>query len=40
LKGITETFYAVTMDRRFPNPLLRELIQHERELSRLNERAQ
>ncbi|WP_426689446.1 LysR family transcriptional regulator [Rhodanobacter ginsengiterrae] len=40
LKGITETFYAVTMDRRYPNPLLRELIQHERTLSRQNERAQ
>lgn len=39
LKGITEAFYAVTMDRRYPNPLLRELIQHERTLSRQNERA-
>ena len=40
LKGITETFYAVTMDRRYPNPLLRELIQHERVLSRQQERTQ
>jgi LysR family transcriptional regulator, transcriptional activator of nhaA len=24
--GITETFYAVTMERRFPNPLLRGLL--------------
>lgn len=27
LPGITETFYAVTMERRFPNPLLRTLLQ-------------
>ncbi|KKB07141.1 LysR family transcriptional regulator [Devosia geojensis] len=27
LPGIAETFYAVTMERRFPNPLLRELIE-------------
>ncbi len=27
LPGITETFYAVTMKRRFPNPLLRELLE-------------
>lgn len=40
LKGITETFYAVTMDRRYPNPLLRELIQQERVLSRQSERTQ
>jgi LysR family transcriptional activator of nhaA len=33
LPGISEVFYAVTLDRRFPNPLVRELIQHERELS-------
>ena len=26
LPGITETFYAVTLDRRFPNPLLQRLI--------------
>ena len=26
LPGITETFYAVTLDRRFPNPLVRSLI--------------
>ena len=39
LKGITETFYAVTMDRRFPNPLLRELIQHERVMSRMTQDA-
>lgn len=30
LPGIAETFYAVTMDRRFPNPLLRLLIHGER----------
>lgn len=27
--GITETFYAVTMERRFPNPLLRTLLHPE-----------
>ena len=27
LPGIVETFYAVTMARRFPNPLVRELLQ-------------
>lgn len=27
LPGITETFYAVTIERRFPNPLLRTLVQ-------------
>lgn len=27
--GITETFYAVTMERRFPNPLLRGLLHQE-----------
>ena len=27
LPGISETFYAVTMERRFPNPLLRALLQ-------------
>ncbi len=27
LSGIAETFYAVTMERRFPNPLLRTLLQ-------------
>lgn len=27
LPGITETFYAVTLERRFPNPLVRLLIQ-------------
>lgn len=27
LPGITETFYAVTMERRFPNPLLRTLLR-------------
>ncbi|MCT8997304.1 LysR family transcriptional regulator [Chelativorans intermedius] len=27
LPGISETFYAVTIERRFPNPLLRELIR-------------
>ena len=37
LKGITETFYAVTLDRRFPNPVLRELIRHEKALSGLRE---
>jgi LysR family transcriptional activator of nhaA len=26
LPGISETFYAVTMDRRFPNPLIRDLL--------------
>lgn len=26
LPGLAETFYAVTMDRRFPNPLVRELL--------------
>lgn len=26
LPGLAETFYAVTMDRRFPNPILRELL--------------
>ncbi|MEM7723768.1 MAG: LysR family transcriptional regulator [Pseudomonadota bacterium] len=26
LPGLTETFYAVTMDRRFPNPIVRELL--------------
>jgi LysR family transcriptional activator of nhaA len=26
LPGIVETFYAVTLDRRFPNPLLRDLL--------------
>ncbi len=35
LQGITEVFYAVTLDRRFPNPLVRELIHHERVLSRM-----
>ena len=30
LPGIAETFYAVTMDRRFPNPLLRTLIHDRR----------
>jgi LysR family transcriptional activator of nhaA len=34
LKGITETFFAVTLDRRFPNPVLKELIRHEKTLSR------
>lgn len=29
LPGIAESFYAVTLDRRFPNPLLLTLI-HER----------
>lgn len=33
LQGISEVFYAVTLDRRFPNPLVREPIQHERVLS-------
>jgi len=28
LPGIVETFYAVTLDRRFPNPLLRTLLEH------------
>jgi LysR family transcriptional activator of nhaA len=27
LPGISETFYAVTQDRRFPNPLLRQLLR-------------
>lgn len=37
LPGIAETFYAVTMERRFPNPLLRELIDlHEDLPSSLN----
>lgn len=27
LPGITETFYAVTIDRRFPNPLVRPLLE-------------
>ncbi len=27
LPGIAETFYAVTMERRFPNPLLRILLR-------------
>jgi LysR family transcriptional activator of nhaA len=27
LPGIVESFYAVTLDRRFPNPLLRELLE-------------
>ena len=27
LPGIAETFYAVTMERRFPNPLVRELLR-------------
>jgi LysR family transcriptional activator of nhaA len=26
LQGLTETFVAVTLSRRFPNPLLRQLI--------------
>ena len=26
LPGISETFYAVTLDRRFPNPMLQRLI--------------
>ena len=26
LAGIAESFYAVTMERRFPNPLLRSLL--------------
>jgi LysR family transcriptional activator of nhaA len=26
LPGISETFYAVTLDRRFPNPMLKQLI--------------
>ena len=29
LPGIAETFYAVTIARRFPNPLLRALIQQD-----------
>ena len=29
LPGITETFYAVTLDRRFPNPLLQRLLAPE-----------
>lgn len=29
LAGITETFYAVTMDRRFPNPMVRSLVQRD-----------
>jgi len=29
LPGISETFYAVTIERRFPNPLLRTLLQAE-----------
>lgn len=37
LDGIIEVFYAVTLDRRFPNPLVRELIQHERVLSQVDE---
>lgn len=37
LKGITESFHAVTLDRRFPNALIAELIRHERELSRVTE---
>lgn len=28
LPGITETFYAVTIERRFPNPVVRSLIQN------------
>ena len=27
LPGIAETFYAVTIERRFPNPLLRDLLE-------------
>lgn len=37
LDGIIEVFYAVTLDRRFPNPLVRELIQHERVISQVDE---
>ena len=37
LNGISERFYAVTLDRRFPNPLLAELIRHERALSQASE---
>lgn len=33
LPGITETFYAVTMERRFPNPLLRTLLRAQEETS-------
>ena len=29
LPGITETFYAVTLERRFPNPILQRLIAPE-----------
>jgi LysR family transcriptional activator of nhaA len=29
LPGILETFYAVTLERKFPNPLVRELLQAE-----------
>jgi LysR family transcriptional activator of nhaA len=29
LPGITENFYAVTMKRKFPNPLLRPLLTHD-----------
>jgi LysR family transcriptional activator of nhaA len=29
LPGITENFYAVTMERKFPNPLLRPLLTHD-----------
>jgi LysR family transcriptional activator of nhaA len=32
LPGIMETFYAVTMERKFPNPLVRELLQAEAQL--------
>ena len=27
LKGLAETFYAVTVRRRFPNPLVRDLLR-------------
>lgn len=31
LPGIVETFFAVTIERRFPNPVVRELIRHSSE---------
>jgi len=31
LPGISETFYAVTLARRFPNPLVRELLRAHQE---------